>query len=62
MEKRIEVKIYSASPDFVSFAHMRIGWDATWARAGEECFGDALVSRCLTACSVAFVRAVDPKT
>lgn len=57
----VEFKIYGASLDFFSFAHMRIGWDVARAGAGEERFGAVLVSGCLTACSGTFASTADQK-
>lgn len=61
MENRMEFKIYNASPNCFSFAHIRIVWDAARASAAAESFGDVSVSRCLATCSGVFANAADPK-
>ena len=61
MEKCMGSKIYSPSLDCFPSAHMQIVWDVAWARAGEESFGNVLVSGCLAACSEMFASALGPE-
>ena len=61
MENRIEFRIYNASPNCFSFAHMRIVWDAARASAAGGSFGDVLVLTSLAACCGAFAGAANPK-
>src|SRR5579872_2064923 len=58
MEKRIEFKMYNASPNCFSFPHIRIVWDAARASAAGESF-DASTSVCPFTSSDALFSDVD---